>query len=308
MHRTKRIRSAAAIVALLGATFLSGTAGCQRGGDPGPVADATQVAAIREALHAEAGAGGAAAAPVGTGWATLKGVFKFAGDPPQMPPYDVTKDEAVCKPGGVAPPQELLVVDPGTSGIANIAIFPRTVSRVHESAEPGTEPLVFDQKACVFLSHVMGLTINTPIEIKNSDPPPVGHNTKIEGRQNTFNQTIPPGEQLVWTAKREEAMPIRVRCTMHPWMAAYMLPRKTKYYAVTAPDGTFEIANLPAGEELQIQVWHESAAGAQQALVVDTDAAKELDWDGKGRFSITLEEDEVREIEIVVPAAAFRGM
>jgi hypothetical protein len=244
---------------------------------------------------------------VGTGWATLKGVFKFAGDPPRMPPYDVTKDEAVCKPGGTAPPQELLVVDSATSGIANIAIYPRSVSRVHESAEPGTEPLLFDQRQCVFLTHVMGLTINTPIAIKNSDPAPVGHNTKIEGKQNTFNQTIPPGEQLVWEAKREEATPVRVRCTMHPWMAAYMLPRKNKYYAVTAPDGTFEIANLPAGEELEIQVWHESATGRDGALIVDTDAAQELEWDNKGRFTVTLEEDEVREIEIVVPAAAFRG-
>ena len=71
-----------------------------------------------------------------------------------------------------------------------------------------------------------------------------------------------------------------------------MLPRKNRYFAVTAADGSFEIANLPAGEELEIQVWHESAAGTQGALVVETDAAKELKWTKKGRIKIKLEENE----------------
>lgn len=301
MNASLSIRRAALVLALGGAA-----AGCQRSSDLGPVADSASASAIRKALLGDAGAGGAAAAaPTGTGWATLRGTFKFAGDPPQMPRYNVDKDEAVCKPGGAAPFQELLVVDSATSGIANVAVYPRSVLRVHESAEPGTEPLVFDQRECVFLTRLMGVTVGTPVSIKNSDPPPVGHNTSIAG-QNKFNQTIPPGEQVTWTAKREEALPVSVRCSMHPWMLAYMLPRKTGYFAITGPDGSFEIANLPAGEKLEFQVWHESAAGAKQVLVVDTDPARELDWDNKGRFTLTLEENETREIEIVVPPSAFR--
>ncbi len=282
--------------------------GCQRAGDYNPVADVSKVADLRKALFGDSagGAEGAAAAPVGTGWATLKGVFTFDGDPPAMPPYNVDKDFEACAPGGQTPAQQWLVVDPANKGIANIAVFPRTTARVHESAEPGEEPTVFDQKNCVFQPHVMGLIVNQPVQIKNSDPPPVGHNTNIDGK-NKFNQTIPPGESVLWTAKREDALPVSVRCSIHSWMIAYLLPRKSGYFAVTGKDGSFEIANLPAGEELEIQVWHERAAGAQGVLVVDTDAAKELKWTNKGRFKITLDENETREIKIVVPASAFSG-
>ena len=68
-----------------------------------------------------------------------------------------------------------------------------------------------------------------------------------------------------------------------------------------------EIANLPAGEEVEIQVWHEHATGGKGALFVESDAAKELKWSDKGRFKIKLEPDEVRELNITVPSSAFGG-
>ena len=281
--------------------------GCQRSSDLGPLADAARVPEIRKALGADAVEdGGAVAAPVGTGWATLRGVFKFDGEPPSMPPYKVDKDQLVCIVDGHAPPQEWLLVDSNTKGIANVALYLRNPARVHESAQTLEEPHIFDQKDCVFLPHVKGLLVDHPVIVKNSDPPPVGHNTNIEGR-NKFNQTIPPGEQVTWMARRDEAAPVSVRCSIHSWMIAYILPRPDLYFAVSGEDGTFEIPNLPAGEPLEFQVWHESATGARGALVVDTASAKEVGWNNRGRFTVILNEDEVREIEIVVPAGAFRS-
>jgi hypothetical protein len=90
-------------------------------------------------------------------------------------------------------------------------------------------------------------------------------------------------------------------------MIAYLLPRENGYFAVTAPDGTFEIANVPAGEKIEFQVWHESASGTSGALVVNTPESKSIGWSNKGRFSVTLEPDEVKEIQIKVPASAFKG-
>lgn len=278
--------------------------GCERRSEAGRVADPAAVAEIRRALEGEGGGEDAADVPQGTGWATLKGKFTFDGDPPAMPPYDVNKDQATCAPGGKSPPQELLVVDAESKGIANIAIYARDVSRVHDDAQASDEAIDFDQKVCRFLTHVVGVTLGQPVTIKNSDD--VGHNTNIAG-QNSFNQTIPVGGAVPWTAQREEAVPKAVKCSIHPWMIAYMLPRANRYFAVTAADGTFEIANLPAGEEVEIQVWHESGTGTQNELVVETDAAKGLKWSKKGRIKVKLEENEVREINIAVPASAFRA-
>ena len=284
-------------------TLCAAPLGCERRSEAGRVADPTAVDDIRKALAGEGGGAGAAEAVVGTGWATLKGKFTYEGDPPTMPPYDVNKDQATCAPGGKAPSQEYLVVDGSTKGIANIVVYARDVSRVHDDAAPSEEGIEFDQKVCRFLTHVLGVSVNQPITLKNSDD--VGHNTNISTRV-TFNQTIPVAGTVPWKAQREEAVPVSVKCSIHPWMIAWMLPRENRYFAVTAADGTFEIPNLPAGEDVEIQVWHESGTGTQRELIVETDAAKELKWSKKGRIKVKLEENEVREINIAVPPSAFR--
>jgi hypothetical protein len=278
-------------------------AGCNRRQELGPTSEVASAEKIREVLNTggEAGAAGAAVA-TGTGWATLKGQFIFDGTPPQMDPYGVNKDTDACTIGGQAPLQETLLVDESSKGIANVAIFARTVSRVHESAAAGEGSKVFDQKNCVFLTHVFPLTLGTTIDIKNSDA--VGHNTNIEGK-NSFNQTIPASASIPFKPQKEEAVPVSVRCSIHPWMLAYFLPRKNAYVAVTAPDGTFEIPNLPDGEELEFQVWHESAVGPGKSLILTTPEAKELKWSNKGRFKVKLAENETKEISLTVPPAAF---
>lgn len=278
--------------------------GCSRGSEDPIVANLTAAEKIRTALVGEGGGAGAEAAATGTGWATLKGKFTFDGTPPTMPPYAVNKDQATCAPGGQAPLQQFLVVDSGNKGIANVAVFARKVSRVHEGSGPRTDSVLFDQKVCVFLTHMLGVTTGQTIDIRNSDD--VGHNTNISG-QNGFNQTIASGATTPFPVKKEEAAPVAVRCSIHPWMISYLLPRSNAYFAITAPDGSFEIPNLPAGEKLEIQVWHEHAAGGNGALFVDTPEGKKLNWSNKGRFIVTLEEDEVRDLPIVVPATAFGG-
>jgi hypothetical protein len=87
-------------------------------------------------------------------------------------------------------------------------------------------------------------------------------------------------------------------------MRAFVLPRADAYFAVTGPDGSFEIANLPAGVELEFQAWHERGTGRGGGLALDSPEAKELKWNASGRFKVKLEEDEEREIVINVPSSA----
>ena len=281
-------------------------AGCQRADELGPVASATAASTIRKSFASSEGgaAASAAVATTGTGWATLKGRFVFEGTPPAMQPYNANKDQATCTIGGKAPLQETLLVDSATQGLANVAIYIRKASRVHESAASAEGTEVFDQKSCVFLTHVFPMTIGQTMAIKNSDD--VGHNTNIDGK-NGFNQTIPAGQTIDFTPQKEEAVPVGVRCSIHPWMLAYFLPRNNGYVAITNADGSFEIPNVPAGEELEFQVWHESATGPGGALVLGTPEAKQMKWSKKGRFKIKLAEGEEKELEITVPAAALGG-
>lgn len=246
----------------------------------------------------------AAAASTGTGWGTLRGTFKYVGTPPGPAMLNVTKDAEVCgKGGGIA--DNSLVVGPN-QGIANIVVYARA-KRVHDSAKPlpednDVEPLLFDQKACMFLTHVMACQVNRKIAIKNSDP--LGHNTKIDPQLGVpFNQTLANDQTLTYTPTREEALPATVSCSIHPWMRGYLLPREDKYFAVTTSDGSFEIPNLPAGEELELQVWHERGGGPGGALVL---SRKDLKWTRKGRFKVKLEPDKTLDLALEVPATALK--
>ncbi len=287
---------------VVGATVL---AGCDRQADLGPVADAATVESYRTALATavEAGEGVQAAASTGTGWATIRGQFVFDGTPPQMPPYNVTREHSICTVNGTPPPQETLLVDSASGGIQNVAIYLRDAPRVHESAQPKSEPVDYDQKNCVFLTHVLAVTTGQTLNIKNSDP--TGHNTNILGAG--FNQLIPEGASISYKLQRETAVPSQVVCSIHPWMIAYLLPRENGYFAVSDDQGRFEIANVPAGEEIEFQVWHESGAAPAGGLVGKAPDAPDMKWSSRGRVTLTLQPDEVKEVKVVVPATAFRG-
>lgn len=288
--------------------LLGSVTGCARRVDAGPRVDmkamkdlrATLVSARSESSSASAGS----AAAAGTGWATLRGSFKLDGTAPPPRKLDVNKDMQVCSKGGEGLLDDSLVVGPG-GGLANVVIYAK-VRRVHDSAAAGARAgknVDFDQKNCMFISHVVGVQVGENLLIKNSDP--IGHNTNISPSKGaSFNQTIAADGSAAWPVQTEESFPAPVSCNIHPWMKAYLLPRKDLYFAVTGPDGSFEIPNLPAGEEIELQLWHERGAGAQGALVVKEPA--ELKCSDKGRCKLTLKADETKTLDIKVPLIAIR--
>jgi hypothetical protein len=296
-------RRSAALASILGVVAGCALSGCQGEVERGPRANLATAETVRTALLSGGAGGeaGKAAGPVGTGWGTIKGQFVFTENPPVMPPYDVTKEQNICTVDGKAPTQQTLVVDGATKGIKNVAVYLRDASRVHESAQPKTDAVLFDQQHCLFLTHMLGATVGQTLDIKNSDH--TGHNTNILG--SGFNQLIPEGATIPYKIQKEFPTPLEVRCTIHPWMISHLLTRKNGYYAVTNDKGEFEIANLPAGEPLEFQVWHERGAAAGKGLVGATPDAPDLKWSNRGRVVFTLKPDEVKEIKVVVPPSAF---
>lgn len=233
------------------------------------------------------------------GWATLQGKFVYDGDPPPVKFLQTAgKDAETCSKHKIA--DESLVIEPSSKGIANVVVFARKTSRVHESQKSAASAeTVFDQKDCVFVTHVLPVRVGQPLLIKNSDP--IGHNTNITTQADVnINPLLPPGGQLHHKFNRQQVTPIPVTCNIHPWMKAYILPRNDAYVAVTRPDGSFEIANLPAGEEIEFQAWHERGSGTQGAFEA------KRDWP-KGRFKLRLKPGETKDLgTITVSSKAFK--
>ena len=277
--------------------------GCTDGRVGQPAADADAVVRFRTMLVTSTG--GAAETDTettasGTGWGVLSGRFVFAGTPAAAKALAVDKDTEVCSKDGVKLIDRSLLVDPSSKGRANVVLFVRKSSRVKDSAPP-EKPLVFDQKQCEFMTPVFAGRVGQFIDVHNSDP--VGHNTNIAGT--SFNQLIPAGDGTLFKPEAETGMPTMVTCNIHPWMKAYAVFRKDGYVGVSAADGSFTIPDLPAGEMLEFQVWHERSTGPSGALGL---SKPDLKWTPKGRFQVKIEADEVLDIgTLEVPAAALGG-
>ena len=205
-------------------------------------------------------AAGASAA----GWGTLKGRVVFSGDIPKAKVL-VAKGDSAAKDPQVCAKKEIdsekLVVDPASKGVSYAIVYipkPTAVNPEATSAAKAAE-VVFDQKNCMFVPHVLAAMKGATVTIKSSDP--VGHNANAVGlNNNKFN--LPTAAHVVAAlGARAADKPGKVECDIHSWMEAYWLVLDNPYFAVTDDQGNFEIKNAPAGDQ-KVVVWAE-ALGAR---------------------------------------------
>lgn len=239
------------------------------------------------------------------GWGTLSGTFRVS-NPTAIPaptPLNVTADKAYCTQGGV-PKSQRFVVDSATGGLKNVVLFladdiPETEPWTHPNMAPGKNDIVeFDQKNCVFLTHVLAMQVSQPMKILNSDE--VGHNTKLENSGKAFNQTIAAGSGELYQHTKQERAPYPANCSIHPWMSAYIMPRNNSYFAVTDEKGQFTIENVPAEVDLTFKAWQESA----KFFTMVTVNGKKETWPRRG-FTVKLTDGGEEKLDVQVDAAAL---
>ena len=302
------------LLLLLAALLATCAAGCPRRSGTAVQVDMREGRAVddlRKALGAgAAGKTEAVAAAEPTGFATLKGTFKLVGTAPARKTLSVNKDQAICMPGGKPVLAEELLVD-ASGGIKDVVIFcmnkmPADDPKwVHPDwAATKTSVVEFDQKNCVFLTHMLAVRTTQPVLLKNSDP--TSHNANIvpKGKALGGNFLIPPGSSSNYLAGGESPEPYDISCNVHPWMSAKLLTRDNPIFAVTKPDGSFEIKNVPAGVPLDFKVWQEATKFMQNVKL----NGKVTKWP-KGKLSLKdkdiLKPGETRTLEVTVDESVF---
>lgn len=232
-------------------------------------------------------------------WASLKGRFVFDGTPPTPVGITADKDVEVCGKHKLVN-EELVVSD--DKGIANVVLFVRSKGvTVHLDLEDGSkaDPVVLDNKDCRFQPHVGFVQTGQTLTIKNSDS--VGHNSNIATMKNSpSNSLVPSNGSSDVTFSSDEAIPASVTCNIHPWMKAYLVIRPNPYGAVSGADGSFEIENLPVGEELEFQLWHEKGGYLDEFTLGGKKASAK-----RGRMDFTVEEGGTDLGDIVLDAKMF---
>lgn len=205
-----------------------------------------------------------------TGTAVIIGEITFEGKAPKKWTKSLAEDmavESVCIAEYSDDPVSDSIVLGKENQLANV--FVHIAKGVPTNAEYATpsEPVVIDQKGCMYKPHVVGAMVGQEIKILNSDG--IMHNVHALPAKNTeFNKAMPKTKKT-YSHTFEEAEPIfPIKCDVHPWMGGYIGISNHPFFNVTDIEGKFEIRNLPAGT-YDVKAWHEKLGTQTQAVTVE---------------------------------------
>ncbi|WKZ19678.1 MAG: carboxypeptidase regulatory-like domain-containing protein [Candidatus Jettenia sp. CY-1] len=178
----------------------------------------------------------------------IVGTVKFDGDIPAAKALKIDKDEQTC--GHDNKQSEELVINGESKGIKNVVVSLVDIA-AGKKAEVTTT--VLDQKECLFIPHVLAVSVGSSVDLLNSDN--VMHNLHSWSIKNPgFNEGVSGGGKM--TKKFDIPEMVKITCDVHKWMSAFIVVKANPYFAVTDENGSFKIENVPAGS-YKIEAWQE---------------------------------------------------
>lgn len=190
----------------------------------------------------------------------VRGAVRYVGDVPKPATLAITKDPDVCGREKVAGD---LLVSPAR-GIQNVVVRLADISAGKPLPKPHTVTLRQDH--CEYTPRVAIFPAGSRVRIVNEDG--ILHNTNTRSEVNPSFTVAQPGFRRVFerTIDRPE-MPIRIRCDVHSWMAAWWVAQEHPYYALTDNDGGFALDDVPPGT-YTLEAWHETLGTVRRSVTV----------------------------------------
>ncbi len=204
---------------------------------------------------------------------TIKGHVGLTGKLPGNPIIRMGMDPMCSKMNAGKRILQEYVVATVDGSLANV--FMRLQGNLPQTPV-STQPVVIDQRGCVYTPRVVGVRIGQTLQIKNSDA--LLHNVHgLSGKDNSFNVGQPTaGLVYQWKAKNEEVM-LHLKCDIHNWMNAYIGVVTNPYFAVSDATGTFQIDKVPPGT-YTLQAWHERFGPTTKMVTVKAGSVTTIEF------------------------------
>jgi hypothetical protein len=142
------------------------------------------------------------------------------------------------------------------------------------------KPVTIDQHGCRYIPHVLGVMTGQLVRILNRLYHPQRSSHGHANHQWDASQ-MPNSEPLTKTFTEPEIM-LPIHCNQHPWMHMYLNVVDSPFFAVTGPDGRFEIKGLPLGE-YTIAAVHEQLGEQSMKITVGPKETKQADFTLKAK-------------------------
>jgi plastocyanin len=147
--------------------------------------------------------------------------------------------------------------------LANAVVWPRQGLGDRVFAVP-TDPVVIDQRGCLFQPRVVGVMVGQPVKFMNSDAEAHNvHGMPTVGAGWNFLMSRRGTPRTIYIDKPEVAIP--VTCDVHSWMQAHIAAFEHPYFAVTNADGTATLEKVPPGDYV-LAAWHERLGNKEQSV------------------------------------------
>jgi Carboxypeptidase regulatory-like domain len=191
---------------------------------------------------------------------SIKGKVVFNGTIPPKRKVVPTKDREVCG-SGVREVDQIMVG--GDKSVAEAVVYLKAVEKGKAWPKLAKVPEI-DNVKCDFKPHVMVMPAGDLVVV-NTDP--VLHNTKsFIDKIPIFNVALPnQGQRITRPIKKTGIM--RVECDAHGWMLGWVYVADNPYYAITAKDGAFTIADVPPGSYTLV-AWQEYTGPTETPITV----------------------------------------
>lgn len=205
---------------------------------------------------------------------TITGKVSYNGTPPAPIKIDTSADSNCTQKSPNLMSEDWAVKD---GKVANTFVYIKegTLSDGKKigdySFKAATAPVTLDQNGCHYKPHVLGVMVNQPISITNSDP--TTHNIHFRPTKNPdWNQSQPNGAGPLTHKLAVSEILVPVKCDQHPWMRSFIGVMKHPFFAVSGEDGSFTIKDVPPGK-YTVVAWHEGPGpGTEQKMEVTVSA------------------------------------
>lgn len=112
-----------------------------------------------------------------------------------------------------------------------------------------------NQVDCQYQPRLIAVRVGQKVDFINSDP--VFHNIRSVTQVNkSFNMPMPKKDQRITMTFDKPEIFLQSKCSVHPWMGAYVAVMEHPFFSVSNEAGEFKLDNLPPGN-YTLEIWHE---------------------------------------------------